>query len=147
MDADNQPIHKRRISKLSGRARKLKQLERDKDNRVATVGPNHPALAVSCMRGPTMKNAMSAPLGVRTSPRRTQDASAINHLALFAQQARAAGMTVPIDPVILNLDEALVNLADKVGICVCPLHPPNTRHLCLSPTCQQCRAERSATFC
>ncbi len=109
MDADNQPIHKRRISKLSGRARKLKQLERDKDNRVATVGPNHPALAASHMHGPTTKNAMSAPLGVRTSPHRTQDASAINPLALFTQQAHAAGTAVHIDPVILNLDEALVN--------------------------------------
>ncbi len=109
MDADNQPVHKRRISKLSGRARKLKQLERDKDNCLAAVGPNHPALAASRMRGPTTKNAMSAPLSVRRSPRRTQDASAINPLALFTQQARAAGTTVPIDPVILNLDEALVN--------------------------------------
>ena len=38
-------------------------------------------------------------------------------------------------------------LADNVGICVCRLHPPNDRHLCLSPTCGQCRAGRSATFC
>jgi hypothetical protein len=109
MDANNQPIHERRISKLSGRARKLKQLERDKDNCVATIGPNHPVLAASRMRGPTTKNAMSAPLGVRTSPHRTHDASAINLLALFTQQARAAGTTVPIDSVILNLDGALVN--------------------------------------
>ena len=109
MDANNQPIHERRISKLSGRARKLKQLERDKDNCVATVGPNHPALATSRMRRPTTKNAMSAPLGVRTSPRRIQDASAINSLALFTQQAHVVGTTVPIDPLILNLDEALVN--------------------------------------
>ncbi len=105
MDADNQPIHERRISKLSGRARKLKQL----DNCVATVGPNHPALAASRMRRPAMKNAMSAPLGVRTSPRRTSDASTINPLALFTQQACAAGTTVPICPVILNLQDALVN--------------------------------------
>ncbi len=120
MDADNQPIHERRISKLSGRARKLKQLERDKDNRVATVGPNHPALAASCMREPTTKNAMSAPLGVH--PHRTQDASAINPLALFTQQACAAGTTVPIDPVLLNLDEALVNASKAKalsdGFCV-----------------------------
>jgi hypothetical protein len=105
MDADNQPIHERRISKLSGRARKLKQL----DNSVATVGPNHPALAASRTCGPATKNAMSAPLGVRTSPCRTLDASTINPLALFTQQACAAGMTVPIGPVILNLEEALVN--------------------------------------
>ena len=39
------------------------------------------------------------------------------------------------------------DLADNVGICVCRLHPPNDRHLCLSPTCRQCRADRSATFC
>ncbi len=38
-------------------------------------------------------------------------------------------------------------LADNVGICVCRLHPLNDRHLCLSPTCRQCRANRSATFC
>ena len=105
MDADNQPIHERRISKLSGWARKLKQL----DNRVATVGPNHPALATSCTHGPATKNAMSAPLGVQTSPCRTLDASTINPLALFTQQACAAVTTEPFGPVILNLEEALVN--------------------------------------
>ncbi len=116
MDTDNQPNHKRRLSKLSGRARKPKQRESNKDNRVATVGPNHPALAASCMRGPTTKNALSAPLGVRTSPRRTQDASAINPLALFTQQACATGTTVLNDPVILNLDEAMVNASkDKAS--------------------------------
>ena len=73
MDASNQPIHERRISKLSGRARKLKQL----DNRVATVGPNHPALAASRTRVTATMNAMSAPLGVGTSPRRALDASTI----------------------------------------------------------------------
>ncbi len=35
----------------------------------------------------------------------------------------------------------------NVGICVCRLHPPNDRHLCLSPTCQKCRPDKSATFC
>jgi hypothetical protein len=105
MDADNQPIHERRISKLSGRARKLKQL----DNCVAIVGPNHPALAASRTRGSATKNAMSAPLSVRTSPCHTLDASTINPLALFTQQTCAAGTTVPIGPVILNLEEALIN--------------------------------------
>ena len=38
-------------------------------------------------------------------------------------------------------------LADNVGICVCRLHPPNNRHLCLLPTCRQCWADRSATSC
>jgi hypothetical protein len=56
-----------------------------------------------------MKNAMSAPLGVRTSTPHTQDARAINLFAIFTQQAHAAGTTVPTDPLILNLDEALVN--------------------------------------
>ncbi len=40
-----------------------------------------------------------------------------------------------------------IPLAGNVGICVCRLHPPNDRHLCLSPTCRLCRADRSATFC
>ncbi len=111
MGADNQPNHKRRLSKLSGRARKLKQRESNKDSRVATVRPNHPALATSCMCGPTAKNASSAPLGVHTSPRRTQDASTINPMALFTQQVRAAGMTVPNLLVILNLDEDMVNVS------------------------------------
>jgi hypothetical protein len=61
------------------------------------------------MRGPATKNAMSAPLGVHTSPCRTSDASTINPLALFTQQACAAGTTVPICPVILNLEEDLVS--------------------------------------
>ena len=37
-------------------------------------------------------------------------------------------------------------LAGNVGICVCRLHPPKNRHLCLSPTCQECRPDTSATF-
>ena len=105
MDASNQPIHERRISKISGRSRKQKQI----DNPVATVGLNHPALAMSRTHGPATKNAMSAPLGVRTSPCCTLDASTINPLALFAQQACEAVTTEPFGPVILNLEEALVN--------------------------------------
>ena len=31
-------------------------------------------------------------------------------------------------------------LAGNVGICVCRLHPPNDRHLCLSPTCRDMSA-------
>jgi hypothetical protein len=27
------------------------------------------------------------------------------------------------------------DFAGNVGICVCRLHPPKDRHLCLSPTC------------
>ncbi len=33
-------------------------------------------------------------------------------------------------------------LAGNVGICVCRLHPPNDRHLCLSPTCRDMSADR-----
>ncbi len=79
------------------------------DNRVATVGPNHPALAASRTRVTATMNSMSAPLGVQTSPRRTLDASTINPLALFTQQACEAVTTEPFGPVILNLEEALVN--------------------------------------
>jgi hypothetical protein len=109
MDSDNQPNHERRLSKLSGSSAKLKQHERNKDNCVATLGPNHPALAMGCFRGLTTKIALSAPLGVRASPRRPQDASAINPTALFTQQEQGAEMTLPNPCVILNLDEAMDN--------------------------------------
>ena len=46
---------------------------------------------------------------MRTSPRRALDASTINPLALFTQQACEAVTTEPFGPVILNLEEALVN--------------------------------------
>jgi hypothetical protein len=59
--------------------------------------------------------------------------------------------TTPLEllPCLLNENTHLLptTLADNVGICVCRLHPPNDRHLCLSPTCRQCQADRSATFC
>jgi len=42
---------------------------------------------------------------------------------------------------------APITLAGNVGICVCRLHPPNDRHLCLSTTCRDMSADRSATFC
>ncbi len=40
-----------------------------------------------------------------------------------------------------------MGLAGNVRICVCWLHPPNDRHLCLLPTCRKCRPDTSATFC
>ena len=40
-----------------------------------------------------------------------------------------------------------VHLAGNVGICVCRLHPPNERHLCLLPICPQCQPNTLATFC
>ncbi len=48
--------------------------------------------------------------------------------------------------VIYNPDLLFLYLADKVGICVSPLHPPNDRHLCLLPTCRQCRPNTPASF-
>ena len=38
------------------------------------------------------------------------------------------------------------DLAGNVGKCVCRLHPSNDRHFYLSPTCQKCRPDTSATF-
>jgi hypothetical protein len=38
-------------------------------------------------------------------------------------------------------------LAGNVGMCVCQLHPPNDRHLYLSPTCQKCWSDMLGTFC
>jgi hypothetical protein len=40
-----------------------------------------------------------------------------------------------------------IYLAGNVGICVCRLHPPNDRYLCLLPTCCDMSADRLATFC
>ena len=40
----------------------------------------------------------------------------------------------------------LIHLAGNVGICVCRLHPPNGRHLCLLLTCRQSRPNTLATF-
>ncbi len=44
------------------------------------------------------------------------------------------------------LATALATLVGNEGICVCRLHPPNDRHLCLLLTCQKCRPDTSATF-
>ena len=53
---------------------------------------------------------------MRTSPRHPQDASAINPMTLFTQQARATEMKLPNPCVILNLDEAMDNASkDKAS--------------------------------
>ncbi len=109
MDANNQPTHEKRLSKLSGSSTQLKQREKDKDNCVATLGPNHPALAMPCMHGPTRKIALSAPPGVHTSTRRTLDAHTVNPMALSTQEAHVDKRTLPNPRVLLNLDEAMYN--------------------------------------
>jgi hypothetical protein len=40
-----------------------------------------------------------------------------------------------------------LSLAGNVGIYVCWLRPPNSRHLCLLPKCQKCWPDTSTTFC
>ena len=46
----------------------------------------------------------------------------------------------------LSFSNKLISLAGNVGIFVCRLHPPNDRHLCLLPTCRQCRPNTLVTF-
>jgi hypothetical protein len=53
----------------------------------------------------------------------------------------------PIVIVLPSLAVSVTILAGNVRTCVCRLLPPNNRHLCLSPTCQECWPDTSATFC
>ena len=54
-------------------------------------------------------------------------------------------LMTPSLPTMGGLGHAM-GLADKVGICVCRLHPPNDRRLCLLPTCRQCRPDTLVKF-